>query len=73
MAIVNHRPMESNAPLFPVPLKGRIMRRYPELRLWEKKNKELLVTIQKALHIIPPPELMNINQDIEQEQKNWTL
>jgi hypothetical protein len=40
-----------SAPPFPAPLPRKVLRQFPELKGWEKKNAELLVEIRKNLHI----------------------
>lgn len=48
------------APTFPAPLPRKVMRQFPELKGWEKKNKELLVTIRKCLHIVTGSDLEDV-------------
>ena len=50
-----------SAPTFPAPLPRKVMRQFPELGGWEKKNKELLVTIRRALHITTGSEFEDVN------------
>jgi hypothetical protein len=46
-----------SAPPFPAPLPRKVVRQFPELNGWEKKNAELLVEIRKNLHITAGSDL----------------
>jgi hypothetical protein len=63
MAIVpaNKTFASESAPTFPAPLPRKVMRQFPELGNWEKKNAELLVTIRRCLHIMTGSDLEDVN------------
>lgn len=74
MAIVPRNKVFTNesAPPFPAPLPRKVLRQFPELKGWEKKNKELLVIIRQNLHITTGSELEMVNPH-ERDMKLVTL